>query len=108
MIDLPADIFDRLRANADATRAAQIEGRREPDHHPALKLFNQCADRCTSSSVEAPVETSNAAPVFAARRSSGSVRPTKQPRSRLSCYPTPPATSPPRNSRSTAACWARL
>ncbi|NIJ34088.1 DUF2958 domain-containing protein [Sphingomonas oligoaromativorans] len=40
MIDLPTDIFDRLRANADATRAAQIEGLREPDHHPVLKLFN--------------------------------------------------------------------
>jgi hypothetical protein len=40
MIDLPADIFDRLRANADATRAAQTEGLREPDHQPALKLFN--------------------------------------------------------------------
>lgn len=40
MIDLPTDIFDRLRANADATRAAQIEGLREPDHQPVLKLFN--------------------------------------------------------------------
>lgn len=40
MINLPADIFDRLRANADATRAAQVEGHREPDHHPVLKLFN--------------------------------------------------------------------
>jgi hypothetical protein len=40
MIDLPADIIERLRGNADATRAAQAEGLREPDHHPVLKLFN--------------------------------------------------------------------
>jgi hypothetical protein len=40
MIVLSPDILGRLRANADATRAAQRADMREPDHQPVLKLFN--------------------------------------------------------------------
>jgi hypothetical protein len=37
---LPPEIAEILRANHDAHRAAQEEGRAEPDPCPALKLFN--------------------------------------------------------------------
>jgi hypothetical protein len=40
MILLPPDIEAALRANAEAYRAAQREGRAEPDPLPVLKLFN--------------------------------------------------------------------
>jgi len=40
MIALPRDLLARLRANAQATRAAQAADQREPDHHPVIKLFN--------------------------------------------------------------------
>lgn len=40
MIALTPDLLARLRANAEATRAAQAAGEREPDHHPVIKLFN--------------------------------------------------------------------
>jgi len=35
-----AEIFRRLAANGAATRAAQNEGRGEPDHVPVVKVFN--------------------------------------------------------------------
>ena len=40
MIALTPDLLARLRANAEATRAAQAAGEREPDHNPVIKLFN--------------------------------------------------------------------
>lgn len=40
MILLTPDIEAALRANAEAHRAAQREGRAEPDPLPVLKLFN--------------------------------------------------------------------
>lgn len=35
-------IETKLAANGAATRAAQNEGKNEPDHKPVLKLFNPC------------------------------------------------------------------
>lgn len=35
-----SEILERLAANGAATRAAQMEGREEPDHVPVIKVFN--------------------------------------------------------------------
>jgi hypothetical protein len=42
MILLTPELRAALRANAAATRAAQDQDRREPDHRPLVKLFNPC------------------------------------------------------------------
>ena len=42
MILLTPQLHAALRANAEARRAAQRDGRAEPDPFPILKLFNPC------------------------------------------------------------------